>query len=183
MNEDEDLMVKYPRIVYSLRDKKVCAISCGGLHNAILTEQGCVYTWGCSDDGTLGRIGEESIPLLVDALKDEICIAVACGDGQTMAVSTRGEVWGWGYVDYYILYYINFYLLNWIKCIKLSFKFFINFNSSCYKDKEGKTFFNPSKSAPNQILDIKKSQKEPICIQGLANVVDVVCGSAFNLAR
>jgi regulator of chromosome condensation len=97
MEEDDDLMVKYPRVVYSLRDKKVCGISCGGLHNAILTEQGCVYTWGCSDDGTLGRTGEESIPLLVDALKDEICISVACGDGQTMAVSTRGDVWGWGY--------------------------------------------------------------------------------------
>jgi hypothetical protein len=54
---------------------------------------------------------------------------------------------------------------------------------SCYKDKEGKTFFNPSKSAPNQSKDIKKSQKEPICIQGLSNVVDVVCGSAFNIAR
>ena len=36
--EDEDLMVKYPRIVKSLRDKKVCFVACGGLHNAVVTE-------------------------------------------------------------------------------------------------------------------------------------------------
>ena len=51
----EDLEVKYPRIVYSLRDKKVCGIACGGIHNAIYTESGQVYTWGCADDGSLGR--------------------------------------------------------------------------------------------------------------------------------
>ena len=57
IERDEDLMVKYPRIVYTLRDKKVCGISCGGLHNAVYTDKGEVYTWGCSDDGSLGRIG------------------------------------------------------------------------------------------------------------------------------
>ncbi len=30
-------------------------IACGGLHNAVFTEDGLVYTWGCSDDGSLGR--------------------------------------------------------------------------------------------------------------------------------
>lgn len=63
--EDKDLIVKFPRIVYSLRDKKVCGISCGGLHNAVYTETGQVYTWGCNDDGSLGRVGEETSPLLV----------------------------------------------------------------------------------------------------------------------
>ena len=110
--EDDDLMVKFPRIVYSLRDKKVCGIACGGLHNAVWTETGQAYTWGCSDDGSLGRVGEETTPLLVQTLVDaeEIIIGMACGDGQTIAVSTSGRVWGWG----------------------------------CYKDKEGKKFFNPS---------------------------------------
>ena len=52
---DEDLSVRFPRIVFSLRDKKVCSIACGGLHNAVVTEDGHVYTWCCSDDGSLGR--------------------------------------------------------------------------------------------------------------------------------
>lgn len=41
-------------------------IACGGLHNAVYTATGQVYTWGCADDGSLGRQGEESVPLLVE---------------------------------------------------------------------------------------------------------------------
>jgi len=94
--KDDDLMVRFPRVVYSLRDKKVCGIACGGLHNAVVTENGQVYTWGCADDGSLGRIGDENIPILVDGLVNEVIISVACGDGQTLAVSANGDVWGWG---------------------------------------------------------------------------------------
>lgn len=43
-------------IVICLSDKKVCGIACGGLHNAVFTETGQVYTWGCGDDGSLGRL-------------------------------------------------------------------------------------------------------------------------------
>ena len=88
--EESDLLVKYPRIVYSLRDKKVCGIACGGLHNAVYTETGQVYTWGCNDDGSLGRLGEEFAPILVDGLQDVIVTSVACGDGQTLALTTTG---------------------------------------------------------------------------------------------
>jgi len=54
----------------------VCGISCGGIHNAVYTESGQVYTWGCADDGSLGRIGEESVPLLVD-VSDRIVVVDA----------------------------------------------------------------------------------------------------------
>jgi hypothetical protein len=70
VNSDEDLMVRFPRVVFSLRDKRVSRISCGGLHNAVCTEDGLVYTWGCSDDGSLGRVGDENEPLLVQSLAD-----------------------------------------------------------------------------------------------------------------
>eukprot|EP01036_Dinobryon_divergens_P029735 gene29735-38876_t len=96
IEEDEDLMVKYPRVVYSLRDKKVYGIACGGIHNAVYTTTGQVYTWGCADDGALGRVGEEFSPLLVQTLANETIIGVDCGDCHTIAVSTKGEVWGWG---------------------------------------------------------------------------------------
>eukprot|EP01031_Cornospumella_fuschlensis_P043807 gene43807-53571_t len=93
---DEDLMVKYPRTVYSLRDKKVVGIACGGIHNAVYTEAGQVFTWGCADDGTLGRRGDESVPMLVEGLAGVTVVGIACGDSQTMCVTTQGEVWGWG---------------------------------------------------------------------------------------
>ena len=38
-----------------VRDKKVYGIACGGIHNAVYTTTGQVYTWGCADDGALGR--------------------------------------------------------------------------------------------------------------------------------
>jgi regulator of chromosome condensation len=92
----EDLEVKYPRIVYSLRDKKIVGIACGGIHNAAFSSTGQVYTWGCADDGALGRTGDENMPLLVESLAGETIIRVACGDSQTIAVSLQGDVWGWG---------------------------------------------------------------------------------------
>eukprot|EP01038_Epipyxis_sp_PR26KG_P006020 gene6020-8290_t len=149
VENDEDLMVRFPRVVYSLRDKKVCGISCGGIHNAVYTESGQVFTWGCADDGTLGRLGDESIPLLVESLVDEVIVGVACGDGQTMAVSATGEVWGWG----------------------------------AYKDKEGKKFFSPPETAANPVKEIKTSQAFPIRITGLSSIVEVACGSAYNIAK
>ena len=36
-------------------------------------------------------------------------------------------------------------------------------------------------SAPNPVKDIKKQQNTAIKIRGLANVVEVACGSSFNL--
>lgn len=90
VEEYEDMEVAFPRIVYSLRDKKVCGIACGGIHNAVYTESGQVYTWGCGDDGPLGRPGPEGMPGLVEALANETIIRVACGDAQTLAVSTKG---------------------------------------------------------------------------------------------
>jgi alpha-tubulin suppressor-like RCC1 family protein len=55
MEEDADLMVPYPRPVAALNTKKVVFVACGGLHNAVTTQDGQVFTWGCSDDGSLGR--------------------------------------------------------------------------------------------------------------------------------
>ena len=37
-------------------------IVCGGLHTVALSTQGLVFTWGCNDDGALGRQGIENLP-------------------------------------------------------------------------------------------------------------------------
>ena len=53
----------------------------------------------------------------------------------------------------------------------------------CYKDKEGKKWFNPAPDAANPAKDIKKQQDVAIKLRGLENVVEVACGSSFNLAK
>ncbi len=113
-DEQEDLLVKHPRVVRSLQNKRVVSIACGGLHNAIVTAVGEVFTWGCNDDGSLGRgklrDGEEQIPGRVSLPQGMVAVQVACGDCQTMAVMLDGSVYGLG----------------------------------CYKDKEGKQWFEVS---------------------------------------
>jgi regulator of chromosome condensation len=162
--EDDDLMVKYPRVVsyFPTNKIKLVAIACGGLHNVVITDTGVLYTWGCNDDASLGRPGkdqEEAFPAMVRGAQDELVgkrfVSVACGDGHSMAVTDTGDVYGWG----------------------------------CYKDKEGKTWFNPAKGGAEPEKDIKKKQLDPLLIDkigthaGLSPVVDITCGSSVNLAR
>lgn len=52
---DEDLNVDRPRIVYSLRDKHIRTLACGGIHTIAVGADGRVWSWGCNDDGALGR--------------------------------------------------------------------------------------------------------------------------------
>jgi hypothetical protein len=40
-----------------LFQKSVYKIACGGLHSVVLTTDGKAYTFGCNDEGALGRKG------------------------------------------------------------------------------------------------------------------------------
>ena len=44
-----------PSAVITVRNIGITQVACGALHNIILTEQGKVLTWGCNDEGSLGR--------------------------------------------------------------------------------------------------------------------------------
>jgi alpha-tubulin suppressor-like RCC1 family protein len=74
VEEDEDMMVKFPRIVRSLQNKNILRVACGGLHSAAITQDGEVFTWGCNDDGALGRGGEENLPAKVNGFESGSCI-------------------------------------------------------------------------------------------------------------
>lgn len=41
----------------------VVTLQCGGMHCAAITQTGAVFTWGCNDEGALGRSGMEDKPL------------------------------------------------------------------------------------------------------------------------
>lgn len=48
---------KKPALLKSLNDrsKGIVEVCCGGLHTLVLTKNGDIYSWGCGDDGALGR--------------------------------------------------------------------------------------------------------------------------------
>eukprot|EP00826_Nyctotherus_ovalis_P054829 TRINITY_DN721_c0_g1_i1.p1 TRINITY_DN721_c0_g1~~TRINITY_DN721_c0_g1_i1.p1 ORF type:complete len:424 (+),score=112.26 TRINITY_DN721_c0_g1_i1:179-1450(+) len=75
---------------------KFVKVVCGGLHTLALTNEGKVYSWGCNDDGALGRSGSESEPQLVEGL--EVSVAeIAAGDSHSIAYNKElGVVYMWG---------------------------------------------------------------------------------------
>ncbi|GFN79071.1 regulator of chromosome condensation-like [Plakobranchus ocellatus] len=76
----------------------VIQLCAGGMHTVCLTSTGQVYTFGCNDEGALGRDtsveGSESRPAKV-ALPAPI-VMVSAGDSHTAAVTDDGRVYAWG---------------------------------------------------------------------------------------
>lgn len=96
----EDIMErKRPAPIKEVDGIKFAQVTCGGMHSVALTEDGEVYTWGCNDDGALGRTtadGEEFLPGKV-TLPDELkVVQVSAGDSHTASVTSEGEVYAWG---------------------------------------------------------------------------------------
>ena len=57
------------------------------MHSVAITPVGMVYSWGCNDEGALGRKGKEDKPLLVPLpLRVD---GVACGDSHTVMWNTK----------------------------------------------------------------------------------------------
>lgn len=76
---------------------KILKIVCGGMHTVALSSAGKVYTWGCNDEGALGRPGQENAPLeVVDTMKIPIT-DIAAGDCHTVAYNANlNQIFLWG---------------------------------------------------------------------------------------
>jgi regulator of chromosome condensation len=101
---------KKPALVRGLLHVQVVQLAAGALHSVALAADGGVFTWGCNDDGALGRVTEEMSQdgdtsffwparvLGVDALlmPGERVVAVDAGDSHSLALTSGGRVLGWG---------------------------------------------------------------------------------------
>lgn len=93
-----------PKLIESLRPKRVRDIACGSSHSAAITSSGELYTWGLGEYGRLGH-GDtvtQLRPKLVTALLAYRVVQVACGsrDAQTLALTEEGLVFSWGDGDF-----------------------------------------------------------------------------------
>ncbi|KJE93729.1 Rcc1 protein [Capsaspora owczarzaki ATCC 30864] len=88
---------KKPTPLRSIENVPIVRMAAGGVHTVAITAKGQVYSWGCNDEGALGRSGEEAEPALVKGLiENEFIVAVTCGDSHTNVLSDKGVVYGWG---------------------------------------------------------------------------------------
>ncbi|EDV51073.1 regulator of chromosome condensation [Drosophila erecta] len=73
-------------------------ISAGGMHNLVLTKSGDIYSFGCNDEGALGRDtseeGSEAKPELIDLPGKALCISA--GDSHSACLLEDGRVFAWG---------------------------------------------------------------------------------------
>ncbi|KAH8239083.1 hypothetical protein KR032_000503, partial [Drosophila birchii] len=73
----------------------ICA---GGVHNLVLTDTGDIYSFGCNDEGALGRDtseeGSESRPALVELPGK--ALRISAGDSHSACILEDGRVYAWG---------------------------------------------------------------------------------------
>lgn len=98
---ENTLCRKKPAVVKGeLEGENVVTVACGGMHSVALTESGKVYTWGCNDEGALGRdancMEDECIPGLVTQISEPV-MSVCAGDSHTAVLTKQGHVYCWGW--------------------------------------------------------------------------------------
>ncbi|KAH8302184.1 hypothetical protein KR044_003781, partial [Drosophila immigrans] len=87
---------KRPALVENIPDPvDICA---GGMHCLVLTKSGDVYSYGCNDEGALGRDtseeGSESLPALIDLPGK--ALRISAGDSHSACLLEDGRVYAWG---------------------------------------------------------------------------------------
>ncbi|XP_045583192.1 regulator of chromosome condensation [Procambarus clarkii] len=85
-----------PAVVTSLSD--IVAIAAGGLHSVCLDKTGKVYTWGCNDEGALGRHTDNDEDTYTSGVVniDGKVVQISAGDCHTAALLEDGRVYAWG---------------------------------------------------------------------------------------
>jgi alpha-tubulin suppressor-like RCC1 family protein len=88
-----------PQLLKPLKDKRVAMIACGEAHSLVLTDKGCLYTWGRGYEGQLGlsaAIEIASTPRFVKDFYNKNVTYVAAGSFYSLAITDQGEMYGWG---------------------------------------------------------------------------------------
>ncbi|XP_075211918.1 regulator of chromosome condensation-like [Lycorma delicatula] len=83
-----------PALLSHLDLKNVVYVCAGGMHTLCLTENGQVISFGCNDEGALGREGNESEPGPI-TLPGK-AVQVTAGDSHSAALLENGKVFAWG---------------------------------------------------------------------------------------
>ena len=103
-----------PIVILALQNDPVIKIASGNDHTAALTKSGNIYTWGCAEQGQLGRImgcfasrgGRRGLQYILnpkqvrDRRRGLRFKDVFCGSYSTFALAQDGAVFAWGLNNY-----------------------------------------------------------------------------------
>ncbi|KAJ0000248.1 hypothetical protein NQD34_012090 [Periophthalmus magnuspinnatus] len=93
----EDIMERKKPAFVTLPEQMVQVVA-GGMHSVCLSNTGHVYTFGCNDEGALGRDtseeGSETVPGKVEL--EQKVLQVSAGDSHSAALTEEGVVYVWG---------------------------------------------------------------------------------------
>jgi Regulator of chromosome condensation (RCC1) repeat len=101
--DDKDTTIVRPTEL-AFDGEEMRMIRAGGMHSVALSCSGIPYTWGCNDDGALGRHtrddSDAGIPMPVTGFvnkngtnEDGCIMQIAAGDSHTLFLSTSGAVY------------------------------------------------------------------------------------------
>ncbi|VVC94521.1 unnamed protein product [Leptidea sinapis] len=77
---------------------KIVDICAGGMHTVALDSEGKVWTFGCNDEGALGRptSGQEEEGIAKAVILLGKAVAICAGDSHSAALLDNGDVYAWG---------------------------------------------------------------------------------------
>lgn len=76
---------------------QVVDICAGGMHTVCLTSDGTVFTFGCDDEGALGRQATDETCFTPDKVQLEApAVQISAGDSHSAALLEDGRVFAWG---------------------------------------------------------------------------------------
>ncbi|CAK9303862.1 unnamed protein product, partial [Gordionus sp. m RMFG-2023] len=99
---EDVLSATYPKTIKDLifKDDKIVKIFAGGMHSICLSNNKKLYSFGCNDDGALGRFCEndelEKVPREIEFEYNIDIINITTGDSHSSALTNNGKVYTWG---------------------------------------------------------------------------------------
>ncbi|TPX41946.1 hypothetical protein SeMB42_g05348 [Synchytrium endobioticum] len=148
----ELLEAKRPTALEYFKDQLPVFVAAGGSHNAVITADGTVHTWGDNSLGALGRETDaedddqaemnEATPGVVRGLDGSFVTKVVCSESATLALTQEGWLYVWGTLN--------------------------------HRDQ--------GDSLVHQLTPDIKIQKSPLLIDAVTNVVDIAAGINHLLA-
>lgn len=85
-----------PALVADL--KEIVSVCAGGMHSLALTRDGEIYSFGCNDEGALGRVTNDdgSEYAAIKIVLPGKAIKISAGDSHSACLLEDGSVFAWG---------------------------------------------------------------------------------------